>query len=250
MITTKLNESFYKIEGTPEQLQPIIRKLTLQDPNAFFDPMIKRGLKSADIPFYVIQDKALIVPSGLVQFLGSFGVQYQYSPIFTKEEILDFITEFNSTLPFDMHDFQEKAILDSLYNMQQLCLAATSAGKSVIISGICEFLRRKGMRGLILVPSISLTTQLRGDILDYGLQELYDNTHLIGGDNKEKSLEHLLTISTWQSCMLMENGETKTMLLESDNLTIENWDVDSNKKKNGKYKKITYSDGTTEIVPF
>jgi len=205
MLSTKLNESFYQISGIPEQLKEIKRKLTIKDPKAFFDPMVKRGFKSDSEVFYIESNGDLIVPSGLVPFLKNFNIQYYNEPEYNESEILDFLDTLN--LPFEMYDYQKTAIIESIINKQQLCLAATGAGKSVIIFGIVSFLLSKGIKGLILVPSISLTTQLFNDFKDYNAtDDFLENILLIGGDNNIKSLDYNLTISTWQSAMRIESG--------------------------------------------
>ena len=197
----KLNESFYEIEGTPEQLQTIARRFTVTDPTAFFNPLVKRGLKSDKIPFYVTKNKKLIIPSGLIQFLSDFKIYPKYSNEFNENQIDEFIKDFKRTLPFKPYDYQELAIKESILKQQQAILAATGSGKSVIIAGITEFFRRQGLQTLILVPNISLTTQLLKDFKSYGLKDLHKNCRLIGGDNKDKIIDTPVTISTWQSMM-------------------------------------------------
>lgn len=74
-----------------------------------------------------------------------------------------------------------------------------NSGKSVIISLMVEFYRQKGLRGLLLVPNINLLTQFHSDIKSYNLEELHEDTMLIGGGQTERSFDKSLTISTWQS---------------------------------------------------
>ena len=77
-----------------------------------------------------------------------------------------------------------------------------NSGKSLIISTIVEFFRRKGMKGILLVPNINLLTQFHNDIEEYNLKELHADTELIGGGRSVKNINELtktLTISTWQS---------------------------------------------------
>jgi len=200
MTYQKLNESFYQISGTPEQLQEIKRKFTIKIPNSYFDPMIKRGLKPDSEVFYVESGTDIIIPSGLVQFLTQFNITPIYTPEFTEEEILKHIESLG--LPFPLYDYQEKMVVDSLINQQQLCLAATSSGKSLVLFCIVTFLYKHNKKGLILVPNISLTEQLFGDFKEYlATDDFLDNIRLIGGDNNIKELDKPLTISTWQSVM-------------------------------------------------
>lgn len=237
--TIKLNESFYRIEGSPEQLQPIIRQLKVEVPGARFDPMVKRGLKPSYQKFYNVVESGIIVPSGVVPFLAKFGaIKPIEDPIYTEEEIIEYIKSVN--LPFEPYDYQQQAIIDSILNKQQLCLAATGSGKSIILSLICGFLMFKGLKGLILVPSISLTTQLKQDIKDYNLDSVYNSTHLIGGDNNIKNLDAKLTLSTWQSAKAIKD-QMKTLdyiiIDESHGLKVETESADIVYKAiNAKYR--------------
>jgi len=216
MTYKKLNESFYEIQGTPEQLQEIKRKFTIKIPNGFFDPMIKRGLKPDSEIFYIETNNGIIVPSGLIQFLSKFNIIPSYNREFTTKQVLDHLKTLN--IPFELYDYQEKMIVESIVNQQQLCLACTASGKSVSIFGISNFLYNKGKKGLILVPNISLTTQLFGDFKDYNAtEEFLSNIRLIGGDNNVKELDKLLTISTWQSMMRIP----KEKLLDLDYIIID-----------------------------
>lgn len=204
MTYQKLNESFYNISGTPEQLQEIKRKFTVKIPNAHFDPMIKRGLKPDSEVFYLPNGNDIILPAGLIQFLKPFNITPILTPDFTEEYILDFIKNLN--IPFELYDYQERMVVESIINKQQLALAATSSGKSVVIYCIVAFLYKHSMKGVVLVPSISLTTQILGDFKDYNAsEELLNDIRLIGGDNNVKVLDKQITISTWQSLMKMQD---------------------------------------------
>lgn len=204
----KINESFYNISGTLEQLQSIKRKFTIKIPNAYFDPMIKRGLKPDSEVFWLPNGNDIIVSSGLTQFLLSYGIDTKSLPEFSEKEILQSIADLN--LPFLLYDYQERMIVESIINKQQLCLAATASGKSIVIYCIVNFLYKHNKKGIILVPSISLTTQIFEDFKDYGAnQEMLDSIRLIGGNNNTKILDKQITITTWQSCQKITKGLDK-----------------------------------------
>lgn len=80
-----------------------------------------------------------------------------------------------------------------------------NSGKSYTISLIAEFFRRKGKRGILLVPNINLLTQFKSDINDYNLTDLYNDCGLIGGGNSSNGLDRSLTITTWQSMAQIED---------------------------------------------
>lgn len=73
-----------------------------------------------------------------------------------------------------------------------------NSGKSLCISLILEFFRRKGYNGILVVPNVNLLTQFISDIKSYGLNELADNTLLLG-DGNISDFSKPLTITTWQS---------------------------------------------------
>lgn len=73
-----------------------------------------------------------------------------------------------------------------------------NSGKSLIISMILEYFRRKGLKGVLIVPNINLLTQFKSDIESYGLKDLYNEIQ-VHGDGNKSNFDTVLTISTWQS---------------------------------------------------
>jgi len=199
MICSKLNESFFSLEASPEELQPIIRRLRVDLPNAYFDPLVRRGIKKSYVEFYHVHDKKLIVSSGLIPFLKQYNVNYNKESDFTETDIDEYLKSVN--LPFEPYDYQLKALYDSVLNKQQINLMCTGSGKSLTISLIADFFRKNNLKGLLIVPNINLLTQFKNDILQYNLNDLYEDTHVIGGENKIKHFNKGLTISTYQSLM-------------------------------------------------
>lgn len=73
-----------------------------------------------------------------------------------------------------------------------------NSGKSLIISMILEYFRRKGLKGVLIVPNINLLTQFKSDIQSYNLNDLYNEIQ-VHGDGNKSNFDTVLTISTWQS---------------------------------------------------
>lgn len=200
MIIHKLNESYSVIDADINTLRNIFEYLKVERPGAYFDPMVKSGFKSPYEYFGSIQNKKLLVMNGHLQLLGNFGVTVENVESEYKEsDIENFLREVKNVLPFEPYDFQEIAFKESILNVKQINKMCTGSGKSLTISLIAEFLRRKGKTGLLLVPNINLLTQFKNDIKDYNLKDLYNDTHTIGGGNTNKHFNNSLTISTWQS---------------------------------------------------
>jgi len=226
----KLNNSFYELQGSREVISAIKKRFTIKKPNAFFDPMIKRGFKPDSEVFYAVHpDKPenIILPTGLMYFLKDFGLSFQKTSDYSREEILEFIENLN--IPFKLYDFQINIIVDSIINKQQINLAATGSGKSLCLYIITSFLRSKGLKGLILVPSISLTTQLFNDFKDYNAPgNFLESIRLVGGDNNIKKLDKDITISTWQSAAKIDDFKSLHYILvdEAHQLKFNNISTD------------------------
>lgn len=196
----KLNESFSVIDGPTQKLKEIFDYLKVERPGAWFEPLVKSGFQSPYEHYAVIHDKKLVIMNGHRDLLGPFGVPpEERSSGVTDKDVEDFLEDVRKDLPFPPRDYQETAFRESLKAGKQICKMCTSSGKSMTIALIAEFFRRKGMRGLLLVPNINLLTQFKGDIQEYGLSDLYDDTHVIGGGETIKHFDCSLTISTWQS---------------------------------------------------
>jgi superfamily II DNA or RNA helicase len=209
MQVSKLNESFSIIDADdkPEKLQEIFNFLRVLRPGAYFDPMVKSGFKSPYDYYASIQNKKLLVMNGHLSLLGHFGiVSEELKSEYTELDLDKFLSQVKSVLPFAPHDFQERAFKESILNVKQINKMCTGSGKSMTISLIAEFFRRKGKKGLLLVPNINLLTQFKNDIKDYNLHELYNDTHTIGGGSTERHFNNSLTISTWQSMMTSKSS--------------------------------------------
>lgn len=200
MITHKLNESYSVIDADSATLIKLNDFLRVERAGAYFDPLVKSGFKSPYDYFGSVQNGKLLVLNGHIELLKIFNVQQlQQQSDFNIEELNDFLKDVIPMLPFSPHDFQEKAFIESLLNVKQINRCCTSSGKSLIISLIAEFFRRKGKKGLLLVPNINLLSQFKSDIQSYNLNDLYEDTHVIGGGQTVKHFNNALTISTWQS---------------------------------------------------
>jgi len=202
MIIQKLNESYSVIDDTPDKLKAMYEFLKVERPGAFFEPLVKAGMKSKYNYFGSIQNKKLLVMNGHLELLKQFGVvSNTYVSDYTEEELDTFLSDTVPSLPFTPYDFQIKAFKESILNGKQINKCCTSSGKSLIVSLIAEFFRTQNKKGLLLVPNINLLTQFCSDINDYQLSGLREDVHLIGGGNTDKHFNKSLTISTWQSMM-------------------------------------------------
>ena len=107
----------------------------------------------------------------------------------------DLAKEFDAI--YEPRDYQNNAIVHALKNNRSLLLSPTASGKSLIIYLLSRFHAEQGRRVLIVVPTISLVTQMATDFVEYN-KNRYINIHKIMG-GVEKNIDAEYTITTWQS---------------------------------------------------
>lgn len=139
--------------------------------------------------------------SQIISFCQSRGYSYKLKILnsskekISEEQLKNFIKNlnlFSNGQPIQPRDYQLKGFYDSIVNKRILLLSPTSSGKSLIIYLICQYLMQKGLRGLIIVPNISLVHQMTSDFEDYSNLinwNVDDNVHKIyQGQDKNPSL--------------------------------------------------------------
>lgn len=126
---------------------------------------MKRGFKS---PYDFFTKKvqyegkdALVIMNGLVQMHPTLSkMQVPEVSGFSKEEIMEYLETLKGVIPFELYDYQREGIVEMLSGKpKSIGRFCTGAGKSIIISSMVEFFRRKGMKGILLVPNVNLLTQ-------------------------------------------------------------------------------------------
>lgn len=183
----KINESYSFVENSDE----IKKRLTVKKSNIKYNWKIQAGIESEFLSFYQVFNNKLVIPNGMLDFLTDL-IDYNNKSEFDEEIIKEYINNFKK---FELRDYQYNAVLDSLSKRTNFILAATNAGKSIILSLIIDFLVRNNLKVLLIVPNILLLKQFSDDIDDYNLNI---NRSLIG-DGNVKNFENPLIISTWQS---------------------------------------------------
>lgn len=162
------------------------------------------------------------LPYGLLNVLLLFCNEHKYS-VETDPAIKNSITDIDkdaledwvSTLdlhtngqPLIPYEYQIEAFFLAVKFNRLTALAATSAGKSLIIYMLMRFYDEIGYdagRTLIIVPSIGLVTQLFNDFVDYSSANKWDvsgNCHKIA-EGAERISRKPIFISTWQSLLDM-----------------------------------------------
>ena len=147
----KLNESFSQITGTESELQNIANRLKVEEPGAFFNPLVKRGFKSPFIYFTKKFNDSLIVYNGHLRLIGHPEV---LKSDFTLNEIKEYLESVIPILPFKPYDYQLRCFIESILNVKHINLLCTGSGKSLGIALLLDFFLKHNKRCLLLVPNI------------------------------------------------------------------------------------------------
>lgn len=169
---TPINSSFHQIEFDSEIEYVKTRNyFAIKMPGVEHTPAYKAGLTDGKKHFLPASGKILYgLKNKFIQYFETNGYEYsdetdEMNVNINEDELKKFIEMLD--LPFELHDFQYNGILHLLQNPRSIILAATSAGKSVIIYVVLRYLTWKGLQSFVIVPEVGLVEQLYGDFQDY-----------------------------------------------------------------------------------
>lgn len=209
MIVEKVNESYSVVYGDAGSINRIRTFLRVENPKYLFSksPWIEKYINFVK----TLSVNKILVYSGHLDLLSNFNISYtKDKPDVSDSEVDDYLKSVK--LPFEPYDYQLKNIKMALTNNKMLFKSCTSSGKSLSISLILNYFRIKGLRGALIVPNINLLTQFKNDIISYGLDELANQTLLLG-NGCSSDFSTCLTITTWQS-MTKEVGNLDKLKLD------------------------------------
>ena len=218
IVVRKLNESFIKVISDPDIAREISDTYTFEVAGAKFTPMYKMGRWDGKIRIFNLGARTL--PYGLISELEKFAESRNYSfesAVETTDTGLTYkeVEEFANSLgidqrvpPITIRDYQINGAFQALKNKRAILHAATGAGKSLVLYIICRYIiEALEMRVLIVVPTISLTSQMKSDFADYASGTDWsadDNVHCISA-GADKNIKKPITVSTFQSIYKMDS---------------------------------------------
>jgi superfamily II DNA or RNA helicase len=198
---SKVNETHIKIECEASVAYELSDYFTFMVPNAKFHPLYRNKIWDGRIKLYNVMTKLLY--AGLLMNVLAFARSREYH--------VEFLSEFNDTefslqeakefiktleLPFEARDYQIEALAHAVRKNRAMLLSPTASGKSLIIYSIMRYFQQ---RTLIIVPTISLVSQMASDFESYGYK---DPVYKIFS-GVEKPVEEDVVVSTWQSIYKM-----------------------------------------------
>lgn len=170
--------------------------------------------------------KFMITPSGAFQ-VGMWNDIHQYiislslaiNLTITKEFQDQFqpkldIQEISKIDGFNYYDYQEISLQEFIKNGRGISILATSAGKTLVLGGLCKSVlaRYPFYKILIIVPNIGLLSQTYYSFLD---EFDIDNIERWGDDN----------IPTWTKNIIIANSQILTSNIQETLKKVKNYNV-------------------------
>lgn len=172
---------------------------TFKVPGFQFMPAYRNKMWDGNIRLYNRRTQQLY--AGLVPYVKEFAEQRDYNitidpdldleDSFSIKDAEDFYKEIGTT--YEPREYQTEAFVKAVRSKRRLVLSPTASGKSFIIYLLTKWYQRPT---LIIVPTISLVHQMKGDFVDYGGDE--NDIYCIQG-GVDKNTDSNIVISTWQS---------------------------------------------------
>ena len=214
IVISKQNEVYARVVGDRGIIQELADTLTFMVPGYQFMPSYKNKIFDGKIRLLNMSTRLLYL--GLTPYIEEFcesrGYTYEYDETnadmvdsFSPKLALEFFSDLNLHAhgkPITVNEHQAVAFVHAMQRKRALLLSPTSSGKSLIIYLIFrQILQYQDLKGLIIVPTVNLVSQLFSDFEDYSSGNEFDvdgNVHKIHG-GQDKNSDKKLVISTWQS---------------------------------------------------
>ena len=199
---SKKNEVYIQIDCEASTAQEICDHFTFMVPGYTFMPAYRNRIWDGKIRLFNVHNRLLYggLFEHLCKFLYTRDYKVKFQSDFEVEKIVlkqDFIDSLK--LPVTPRDYQMVAVNHALTHHKALLLSPTASGKSLIIYILIRYLN---LKTLILVPTISLVSQMYDDFRKYGF-DVANNCHTVFA-GRDKGSKLPIIISTWQSIYKMQ----------------------------------------------
>ena len=201
----KHNEVYISVDTSSSIHRELSDFFKFKVPGYQFMPAYKMRMWDGNVHLYNLMNGTIYC--GLLPYLKEFcksrdyqleidaGLEHKNK--FSEQDCDEFLQSLE--LPFEVRDYQKKAIVEGIRNNRSLLLSPTGSGKSLIIYALTRYYNKKT---LIIVPTISLVSQMYSDFKEYAKNQPEYNVdkviHPIYG-GQEKITGKNVVISTWQS---------------------------------------------------
>ncbi len=217
------NESFVKVYCEDYGIeQEMADFFTFMVPNAKFQPAFRSGQWDGRIRLYNLKTKSIY--KGLINVIVKFAQSRNY-PItidpelenkvsIQRDEVVNFMNALNlhgRGKPIEIREYQYEAVYRMISTKRNIILAATSAGKSLLLFSLIRFHLLHKRKILLIVPTVNLVNQMIGDFKDYSSETGWDVDGKVHGlySGQDKATDKQVIVSTWQSMASMMKSDPK-----------------------------------------
>lgn len=211
VVAKKANEVYLQLICSEAISAELSDFFTFFAPNYQYSPLYKKKVWDGKIRLYNKRTKYLY--TGLTKYLKKFCEERKYSLDLDAEMFNDFSLDnakaYADSLniqsrgnPIEVRDYQLEAFTRAIRNKRMLMLSPTASGKSLIIYLMMRYLLENHcVRGLLIVPTVSLVEQMYGDFKDYSTANKWNVDDYCQRiyQGKDKAVRKPLVVSTWQS---------------------------------------------------
>ena len=205
------NHSYVHVECNGGTAMELNEYFSFFAPGYKFMPAFKNKVWDGKIRLFNSKTRELY--AGLAPYIEAFcseeGRDYKFvgdEALTGKHEVdLDFLSSLKVSAggkAIEPRDYQSLAVVHALTEKRSLLLSPTASGKSLIIYFMMRYyLEKFDKKVLIIVPTTSLVSQMKGDFVDYSEFDANfnaDDIHAITA-GIDKDTHHRVTVTTWQS---------------------------------------------------
>ena len=204
----KKDDVYLTFEGDRHDMQQLSDYFTFEVPGAKFSPQYRNKFWDGKIRLANLKNFTLYAGlwEEIIKFAKELDVKVEFEgnkfsfPGRDQPVTDDMIEGFLKVVEPDQikfRDYQKEAFKIAIRKQRALLLSPTASGKSLIAYSLCRWWEQVHDRKiLIIVPTISLVSQLQGDFNQYSNNK-YNTYGITGG--VEKNTDSRCIISTWQS---------------------------------------------------
>ena len=204
------DEAYIKVQCDESVAWELRDAFSFRPPGFQFVPSYKQKLWDGYLRLYNPANKLLyrgLAPQ-VIKWITERGYTYEYNDedldnSFSIEEAKEFINGLNPK--HYPRDYQILSFVHVIRSRRRIVLSPTGSGKSLLLYLVCNYLLRKGKRGLLIVPRSALVEQMYSDFEDYSIKngkDMEKYCHRVYS-GRDKDTNKPITISTWQSLQRM-----------------------------------------------
>ena len=213
LVIEKKNEVYLHITAEPHIYYELKDSFQFEVPNAKFMPQRRNKNWDGTIRLLSVHTGELYI--GLLDKLISkiklhnytyefvnnkyYGLPFEINEGISLEGVKDYM---NSICRYSPRSYQIECVYDALRYNRKLLISPTASGKSLMIYSIVRYFESLNKKILIVVPTTSLVEQMVKDFSDYGWDA--DNYCYKIYSGREKTNDHPVTVTTWQSIYKLE----------------------------------------------